>query len=38
MDAEGGVAESGVSRKHESVEVACEVNELWQADLKLHKQ
>ena len=35
---EGGVAELGVSGKCESVEVACEVNELWWADLKLHKQ
>ncbi len=27
-----------MSRKHESVEVACEANELWWADLKLHEQ
>ena len=28
----------GASRKHESVEVACEANELWWADLKLCEQ
>ena len=38
MDAEGRVAESGVSRKHKSVEVACKVNKLWWADLKLCEQ
>jgi len=27
-----------MSRKHESVEVARKVNELWHADLRLHKQ
>ena len=30
--------ELGASGKHESVEVACKVNELWWADLKLCEQ
>ena len=27
----------GASRKHKSLEVACELNELWQADLRLRE-
>ena|SRR5258708_5861107 len=27
-----------MSGKHKSVEVACKVNELWHADLRLHEQ
>ena len=38
VDAEGRVAESGVSGKCESIEVAHKANKLWQADLKLHEQ
>ena len=30
--------ESSASRKRESVEVACEANELWCTDLRLHEQ
>ncbi len=30
--------ESSASGKRKSVEVACEVNELWRADLRLHEQ
>ena len=38
MEATSGAAESSASGKCESVEVMCEVNELWHTDLKLHKQ
>ncbi len=38
MEATGGVAESSMSGKHESMEVTRKVNELWHADLKLCEQ
>ena len=38
MEDTGSAAESSASGKRKSVEVAHEANELWHADLRLHKQ
>ena len=38
MDSTGEVMALGASRKHKSLEVACELNELWEADLRLQER
>ena len=38
MEDTGSAAESSMSGKCESMEVAHEANELWRADLRLHEQ
>src|SRR5258708_39509263 len=37
MDPAREVVVSGASRKHKSLEVACKLNELWWADLRLQE-
>src|SRR5258708_10378914 len=37
MEATRGIVSSRMSGKCESVEVACEANELWRCNLKLHE-